>query len=52
MSKAHPGFKNVAAEIARRQGVSTAVADAMLSKRTRESSDAAKRANPHLKKVK
>ena len=47
----HPGFKNVAAGIARRQGVSPKVAAAELAASTRRASPAAKKANPRLKRV-
>lgn len=48
----HPGFKNVQSDIARKEGVSKKVAGAMLAKHTREASKSAKKANPHLKRVK
>lgn len=48
----HPGFKAVAAGIARKQGVSEDAADAMLAASTRRASPAAKRKNPRLKRVK
>jgi len=49
-SKAHPGFKAVAAKIAREPGIRDA--GAVLASRTRAASPAAKRANPRLKRVK
>jgi hypothetical protein len=49
--KAHPGFKAVAAKIARKQGVSTKAASAMLAASSRRASPAAKKANPNLKRV-
>lgn len=52
MSKAHPGFKAVAADIARRQGVSKARASAELAAGTRRAGAAARRKNPALNKVK
>lgn len=52
MSKAHPGFKNVAASMAKKQGVSKAEASAELAASTRKASGAAKKANPALKRVK
>ena len=52
MAKAHPGFKKVAAQIAKRQGVSVERAGAILASQTRKASAAAKRKNPRLKKVK
>lgn len=48
----HPGFKSVAASIARRGGYSKARADAILAASSRNASAAAKRRNPALKKVK
>lgn len=51
-SKAHPGFKAVAAQIARRQGVSMDTARRELAASSRRASPAAKRANPNLKRVK
>lgn len=50
--KKHPGFKKVAASIARRQGVSVERASAELAASTRRASGKAKRANPRLKRVK
>ncbi len=52
MAKAHPGFKAVQADIAKRQGVSPKRAGAILAAGTRRASPAAKRKNPALKKVK
>ena len=46
------GFKNVQAEIARKQGVSKKAAGAILAASTRKASASAKRKNPKLKKVK
>jgi hypothetical protein len=51
MSKAHPGFKNVAAAAARRQGVSVKEASAEIAASSRNASKAAKRNNPRLAKV-
>lgn len=48
----HPGFKSVAAKIAKREGVSKGRASAMLAASTRRASPSAKRHNPHLKRVK
>jgi hypothetical protein len=48
----HPGFANVAAGIADRQGVSPKVAAAELAASTRRASPAAKRRNPRLNRVK
>ena len=52
MKKAHPGFKNVAANISKKEGVSLDSARAILAASTRRASPAAKKANPRLKKVK
>jgi hypothetical protein len=51
-SKAHPGFKAVQSQIAKKQGVSKEAAGAILASATRNASPAAKKANPKLKKVK
>jgi hypothetical protein len=50
--KAHPGFKAVQSEIARKEGYSKERAGAILAARTRKASPAAKKANPRLKRVK
>lgn len=50
--KAHPGFASVAAGISRNQGIPMAGARAILAKRTRMASAAAKKRNPRLMKVK
>lgn len=52
MAKKHPGFKAVAAKIARKEGVSPERAKAMLAASTRNASAKAKKANPRLKRVK
>ncbi len=52
MAKKHPGFKKVAASIARKEGVSSKRAGAILASATRGASKKAKRANPRLKRVK
>jgi hypothetical protein len=52
MSKKHPGFKKVAEQIARKEGIPAKNAAAILAKKTREASAAAKRKNPALKRVK
>lgn len=52
MARAHPGFKAVQAQIARKQGVSAKRAGAMLAAGTRRASPAAKAKNPRLKRVK
>jgi hypothetical protein len=51
-SAEHPGFENVAEQIARERGVPIERARAMLASSTRRASPAAKRANPRLKRVK
>lgn len=51
MSSAHPGFKSVQASIAKKQGVSSERAGAILASKTRKASPAAKRANPRLRRV-
>lgn len=48
----HPGFKKVAAGIAKREHVSDERARAILASSTRKDSAKAKRANPRLKRVK
>ena len=50
--KKHPGFKKVAASIARKGGYSPGVAKAILAASTRKASARAKKANPRLKRVK
>lgn len=52
MSKAHPGFKAVAAKIAARQGVSKERASAELAASTRRAGPAARAKNPRLNRVK
>lgn len=51
-SKAHPGFKAVQKEIAKKGGYSMESAGAILASASRKASAAAKRKNPNLKKVK
>jgi hypothetical protein len=51
-TKAHPGFKAVQSKIASKQGISMKSAGAILAASSRNSSPAAKKANPRLKKVK
>lgn len=48
----HPGFKAAQAGIAKREGVSSKAAGAILASATRKASPAAKKANPRLNKVK
>lgn len=52
MSKKHPGFQAVQASIAKREGVSSGRAGAILASASRHASKAAKKANPRLKRVK
>jgi hypothetical protein len=47
----HPGFKAVQGKI-EREGYSQKIAGAILASRTRHASAAAKKKNPHLKRVK
>ena len=49
--KPHPGFASVQSSIAKREGVGKERAGAILAAATRRASPAAKRANPHLKRV-
>ena len=48
---AHPGFKKVQAEIARKGGYTTKRAGAILASASRHASVAAKRANTRLNRV-
>lgn len=48
----HPGFKAVQASIAKKSNVSPKAAGAILAKKTREASPAAKKKNPRLNRVK
>lgn len=52
MAKKVRGFQNVAASIARKEGIPEKNAGAILASASRKASPAAKRANPNLKKVK
>lgn len=52
MSKAHPGFKAVAAQIAKKQGISKERAGAERAASTRRASPAARAKNPRLDRVK
>jgi len=47
----HPGFAKVAAGIAKKQGISSDAASAILASSTRNASAAAKKKNPRLKNV-
>jgi hypothetical protein len=49
-TKAHPGFKAVAAKIGREPGIRNP--GAVLASRTRDASPSAKKANPRLNRVK
>lgn len=51
MKKAHPGFKAVAAGIAKKQGISKDRAGAILAAGARKASKSAVKANPRLKRV-
>lgn len=51
MKKAHRGFKAVQKEIAKKQGISTQAAGAILAAGARKASPAAIKANPRLKKI-
>ena len=52
MAEKHPGFKKVAAGIAKKQGISKDRADAIVAAGARNASAKAKKNNPALKKVK
>jgi hypothetical protein len=52
MSKKHPGFAKVSANIAAKENISKAAADAILANASRHASKAAKKKNPRLKRVK
>lgn len=49
--KKHPGFKAVAASVAKKQGISKERAGAIVAAGARKASKAAVKANPRLKKV-
>lgn len=51
-SKSHPGFKAVQNSIAKKQGISSKAAGAILASATRKASAKAKKANPRLLRVK
>ena len=51
MKKTHRGFKAVQKEIAKKQGISTQAAGAILAAGARKASPAAVKANPRLKKI-
>ena len=48
----HPGFKAVQSQIASKEHLTAKAAGAILASRTRGASKAAKKANPHLNRVK
>jgi hypothetical protein len=52
MASKHPGFKAVQAKIAKKEGVSSDRAGAILAASSRGASKAAKKSNPKLAKVK
>lgn len=52
MAAKHPGFKAVAASIARQKGVPIARANAILAAGTRRAGSKARKKNPRLNKVK
>jgi hypothetical protein len=52
MSKAHPGFKAVAAKVAKKEGLSKERASAIVAASARNASAKAHKANPKLNKVK
>ena len=49
--KKHPGFKKVAASIAKKQGISVERASAIVAAGARKASKKAVKANPRLKRV-
>jgi hypothetical protein len=51
-TKAHPGFKKVAAGISKKMGVGKKAAGAILASATRKASKKAKKKNPRLRRVK
>lgn len=51
-SSKHPGFKAVAGKMAKQQGISVKQASAELASSTRNAGSAARKANPHLNRVK
>jgi len=52
MANKHPGFKAVAAKIAKSEGIPVKNASAILASSSRKASPAAKAKNPKLNKVK
>lgn len=51
MANKHPGFKKAQANIAKKQGISSERAGAILAAGARKASASAVKANPRLKKV-
>lgn len=51
-NKSHPGFQAVQSSIAKKQGISSKAAGAILASATRKASAKAKKANPRLLRVK
>jgi len=51
MASKHPGFKKAQASIAKKEGVSSERAGAILAAGARKASSSAVKANPRLKKV-
>lgn len=51
MKKAHPGFKTVQKQIAKKQGIGMERAGAILAAGARKASKSAVKANPRLKRV-
>lgn len=51
-TKEHPGFASVQKSIEAREHLSKKAAGAILAAKTREASKKAKKANPHLNRVK
>ena len=51
-AKLHPGFKSVQASIAKREGISSDRAGAILASASRHASASAHKANPRLNRVK
>jgi len=51
-NSAHPGFKQVSKNIAKKQGIPQKQAAAILAAKTRKASPQAKKKNPRLNRVK
>ena len=52
MKTKHPGFAKVQSQIMKKEGVYKSAAGAILANASRNASAAAKKKNPHLKRVK